>query len=101
MRIGIGHPGARELVNGYVLHDFAKADQDWLRPAARGDRRELRRCSPAATTSSFMNRVHLATTGEEEQGGEAGSRELRPTLLPRSRTAKPRGKRASAAPSLA
>lgn len=32
VRIGIGHPGARELVSGYVLHDFAKADSDWLEP---------------------------------------------------------------------
>ena len=32
VRIGIGHPGAKELVHGYVLHDFAKADQLWLAP---------------------------------------------------------------------
>ena len=32
VRIGIGHPGAKELVHGYVLHDFAKADKAWLEP---------------------------------------------------------------------
>ena len=32
VRIGIGHPGAKELVHGYVLHDFAKADTAWLEP---------------------------------------------------------------------
>ena len=32
VRIGIGHPGHKDLVSGYVLHDFAKADQDWLEP---------------------------------------------------------------------
>lgn len=32
IRIGIGHPGAKELVAGYVLHDFAKADALWLDP---------------------------------------------------------------------
>lgn len=32
VRIGIGHPGAKELVSGYVLHDFAKADAEWLEP---------------------------------------------------------------------
>jgi len=32
VRIGIGHPGQREQVVGYVLHDFAKADHDWLAP---------------------------------------------------------------------
>ncbi len=30
VRIGIGHPGAKELVHGYVLHDFAKSDEAWL-----------------------------------------------------------------------
>jgi peptidyl-tRNA hydrolase, PTH1 family len=32
VRIGVGHPGAKELVSGYVLHDFSKADQTWLEP---------------------------------------------------------------------
>ena len=32
MRIGIGHPGSKDLVHRYVLHDFAKADAAWLEP---------------------------------------------------------------------
>jgi PTH1 family peptidyl-tRNA hydrolase len=32
VRIGIGHPGSKEAVVPYVLHDFAKADQEWLEP---------------------------------------------------------------------
>jgi hypothetical protein len=32
VRIGVGHPGAKDRVIGYVLHDFAKADQAWLEP---------------------------------------------------------------------
>jgi peptidyl-tRNA hydrolase, PTH1 family len=32
VRLGIGHPGDRNLVSGYVLHDFAKADEAWLIP---------------------------------------------------------------------
>lgn len=32
VRIGVGHPGVRELVARWVLSDFAKADQDWLDP---------------------------------------------------------------------
>jgi PTH1 family peptidyl-tRNA hydrolase len=30
LRIGIGHPGSREAVVHYVLHDFARADREWL-----------------------------------------------------------------------
>jgi peptidyl-tRNA hydrolase, PTH1 family len=32
LRLGIGHPGHKDAVAAYVLHDFAKADQDWLHP---------------------------------------------------------------------
>lgn len=30
LRLGIGHPGAKELVHNHVLGDFAKVDQTWL-----------------------------------------------------------------------
>lgn len=30
LRLGIGHPGAKELVHNYVLGDFAKIDNEWL-----------------------------------------------------------------------
>jgi PTH1 family peptidyl-tRNA hydrolase len=32
VRLGIGHPGSKERVLGYVLGDFAAADQTWLAP---------------------------------------------------------------------
>jgi PTH1 family peptidyl-tRNA hydrolase len=30
VRLGIGHPGHKDLVHNWVLNDFAKADQEWL-----------------------------------------------------------------------
>ncbi|HHC28951.1 MAG TPA: aminoacyl-tRNA hydrolase, partial [Rhodobacterales bacterium] len=30
VRLGIGHPGHKDRVAGYVLSDFAKADEGWL-----------------------------------------------------------------------
>lgn len=30
VRLGIGHPGHKNLVSRYVLSDFAKADEEWL-----------------------------------------------------------------------
>ncbi|WP_299930048.1 aminoacyl-tRNA hydrolase [uncultured Pelagimonas sp.] len=30
VRLGIGHPGRKDLVSAYVLHDFPKADDEWL-----------------------------------------------------------------------
>lgn len=32
LRLGIGHPGVKDLVHAHVLGDFAKADQAWLSP---------------------------------------------------------------------
>ena len=32
VRIGVGHPGHKDLVANYVLNDFAKSDQAWLEP---------------------------------------------------------------------
>lgn len=32
VRVGIGHPGARELVEPYVLHDFDADEIEWLKP---------------------------------------------------------------------
>ncbi|MFY9237780.1 MAG: aminoacyl-tRNA hydrolase [Roseovarius sp.] len=36
VRLGVGHPGRKEAVPGYVLHDFAKADEVWLDDVIRG-----------------------------------------------------------------
>ncbi|WP_274944479.1 aminoacyl-tRNA hydrolase [Govanella unica] len=32
VRLGIGHPGHRDRVTGFVLSDFSRADEDWLDP---------------------------------------------------------------------
>lgn len=36
VRLGIGHPGRKEMVSPYVLSDFAKVDADWLEDVLRG-----------------------------------------------------------------
>ncbi len=36
VRLGIGHPGRKDLVSRHVLHDFARADRDWLEALLRG-----------------------------------------------------------------
>ncbi|MEM9432389.1 MAG: aminoacyl-tRNA hydrolase [Pseudomonadota bacterium] len=36
VRIGVGHPGHKDAVPGYVLRDFAKADKAWLDDMLRG-----------------------------------------------------------------
>ena len=64
LRLGIGHPGAKELVNSYVLHDFAKSDGEWLEPLLAA----IAEHAPLLATgedSTFMNRMHLAMAEED------------------------------------
>ena len=60
VRIGIGHPGDKDAVTGYVLHDFAKADRAWLAPLLDAIAEAL----PALLSgddSGFLTRVALIT----------------------------------------
>ena len=59
VRLGIGHPGAKERVHGHVLGDFAKADQAWLDPLLDtiADNAGL---LAKGEDSSFMNKIALA-----------------------------------------
>lgn len=59
VRLGIGHPGAKERVHGHVLGDFAKADQAWLDPLldAVGEHAGL---IVKGDDSGFMNKIALA-----------------------------------------
>ncbi len=59
VRIGVGHPGARELVQPYVLSDFAKSERPWVEAlcAIAADNAELVARGENAT---FQNKVHLA-----------------------------------------
>ncbi|MBX2856784.1 MAG: aminoacyl-tRNA hydrolase [Rhodobacteraceae bacterium] len=58
VRLGIGHPGDKRLVSGYVLHDFAKTDWEWIDPLliAAADAAPM---LAANDPSGFMNKVAL------------------------------------------
>lgn len=58
VRLGIGHPGAKELVHGHVLNDFAKAERQQLEAFndAVSDHAGL---LVGGNDSSFQNKVHL------------------------------------------
>ena len=58
VRMGIGHPGHKDAVAGYVLRDFAKAEAGWLDDVLRGvgdGAPELAR----GDSDKFMNAVAL------------------------------------------
>jgi len=59
VRLGIGHPGIKELVHAYVLADFARDDMPWVAALceAVADNAPL---LAAGRDSTFQNKVHLA-----------------------------------------
>ncbi len=70
VRLGIGHPGRKEAVAGYVLHDFARADADWLDDLLRGisDGAEY---LARGDGGRFMNAVALRTAPPRSSTSEA------------------------------
>ncbi|MCK1615321.1 aminoacyl-tRNA hydrolase [Bradyrhizobium sp. 159] len=59
VRLGIGHPGVKELVHGYVLSDFAKTDNEWVATLCEAVA-EHAPLLAKGTDATFANRVHLA-----------------------------------------
>jgi PTH1 family peptidyl-tRNA hydrolase len=59
VRIGVGHPGIKELVQTYVLSNFAKEERPWV-DALCGVIAENAALLAKGEDASFQNRVHLA-----------------------------------------
>jgi PTH1 family peptidyl-tRNA hydrolase len=73
VRLGIGHPGVKELVHSHVLSDFANSDRPWVEALceAVADNAGL---LATEKDSTFQNRVHLAlqAKGFFEKQDESG-----------------------------
>jgi PTH1 family peptidyl-tRNA hydrolase len=74
VRIGVGHPGVKELVHAYVLSDFAKSERDWVE-TMRDSIAENAGLLAKGQDASFQNKVHLALQAKGFTEGEpsAGS----------------------------
>ena len=59
VRIGIGHPGDKKLVENYVLQDFAKSERLWVE-ALCGIVADNAGLLIEGKDSTFQNKVHLA-----------------------------------------
>ncbi|NOD62529.1 MULTISPECIES: aminoacyl-tRNA hydrolase [unclassified Ruegeria] len=81
VRLGIGHPGRKEMVSAYVLGDFAKADADWLDDVLRG-------VSDGAAYlangdgGKFMNAVALRTAPPRSSKTPAPKTQAKPDTPP-------------------
>jgi peptidyl-tRNA hydrolase, PTH1 family len=59
VRLGVGHPGIKELVHGHVLNDFAKDERPWV-GALRDAIADNAGLLATGRDSTFQNKVHLA-----------------------------------------
>jgi PTH1 family peptidyl-tRNA hydrolase len=97
IRIGIGHPGRKEAVPHYVLHDFAKADTEWLVPIldAIADNAALLAEGKDAT---LANRIHAALAPADPDKPAKSAKAAKPKADPQPKlgTAASPGERSSA-----
>ena len=61
VRIGVGHPGVKDLVHAHVLSDFAKSEREWVETLC-DVMAETAGLLAQAKESTFQNKVHLAMT---------------------------------------
>jgi peptidyl-tRNA hydrolase, PTH1 family len=69
VRIGVGHPGAKDAVAYYVLHDFHKVEHQWLDPlldAMSDAARFLAQGDGSRFLSHVANAMQEAAEAEEE-----------------------------------
>jgi len=66
IRLGVGHPGDKDRVKGWVLQDFGRADEAWLDPLleAVADALPLAVAADGSVVPDrFLSRVALLTAG--------------------------------------
>ncbi|WP_374547712.1 aminoacyl-tRNA hydrolase [Rhodoblastus sp.] len=59
VRLGIGHPGDKALVHGYVLSDFAKAEKPWVDALCDAVAKNVAALAKG-DDSLFQTRIHAA-----------------------------------------
>ncbi len=69
VRLGIGHPGHKDKVARYVLHDFAKAEAGWLDDLLRGIEDGIHHLA-AGEGPRFLNAIALRLTPARPSTGK-------------------------------
>ena len=70
VRLGVGHPGHKDLVHSYVLHDFAKPEVPWVEKLIDAVARELPLLMDG-DEGAFMSRVAHLTAPPKQAKPEA------------------------------
>ena len=88
VRLGIGHPGHKDRVSGYVLSDFAKADENWLDDLIRGCV-DGAAALAAGDAAKFGNAVGLRVNPPRSSGTKPPAGAKGPRQAPTAKPSKP------------
>ncbi len=91
VRIGVGHPGVKDAVAYYVLHDFAKVEYAWLDPLLDA----MAEAAPflaQGDSARFLSQVARATRDDDAPEEQVPEPPVK-SAEPRPRTSHPAGER--------
>jgi PTH1 family peptidyl-tRNA hydrolase len=69
VRLGVGHPGHRDLVHNFVLSNFSKTDGDWVEPILQAAAKAAPRLIEG-DIARFQTDVALELTPPKEESQE-------------------------------
>ena len=94
VRLGVGHPGHKDAVPGYVLRDFPKADEDWLDDVLRGISDGAADLA-AWETATFLNTVAQRVAPPRSGTGSKRPDGTKPAAAPPMETTEPENPKSS------
>ena len=76
IRLGIGHPGQKDLVSKYVLENFSKKEQQWLEKLLKKIAVEANRLAND-DPEDFINQISLGSQNKDKNKKDKQSKDLK------------------------
>ena len=80
IRLGIGHPGQKDLVSKYVLENFSKKEQQWLEKLLKKIAVEANRLAND-DPEDFINQISLGSQNKDKNKKDKQSKDLKVATL--------------------
>ena len=80
IRLGIGHPGQKDLVSKYVLENFSKKEQHWLEKLLKKIAVEANRLAND-DPEDFINQISLGSQNKDKNKTDKQSKDLKVATL--------------------
>jgi PTH1 family peptidyl-tRNA hydrolase len=77
VRLGIGHPGQKDLVSKYVLQDFSKKEQEWLEMLLKRIATEAIHLA-SESSEKFINQISLGSKNGDNKDKQTNKTKVAP-----------------------